>query len=160
MISTGTLKIAKVVQGDTFVETLTFKDGEDNPIDLNVYDDIIMDVRTTPDNTGDSLFQITTTPSNGSSISITGESDNIMTITVSSEDSNKMDGQLPQMSFLDEKLEELINVPGFNYKQLKSKNINLYFRDIRFVKDGPPKEVYTKLNGAYLVFKNITDIPE
>jgi len=154
MINTGTLKIAKIVKGDTFKETLTFYDSAGDPMDLTGYT-IYMALKASPDGAGTAAININSTaPNTQGSIVI---STNVVTITIFDTATDTLTASSNQLSYLDPKMQEMLNNPGFDYKQLENKNISLYYRDIRF--KTPTNEVYTYLNGAVLVFRSITEIP-
>lgn len=155
MINTGTLKTAKIVKGDTFKETLTFYDSKGNPLDLTGYT-IYMALKASPDGTGDAAISIDSTGTSDTQGSIV-ISTNVVTITIFDTATDTLTASSNQLSYLDPKMQEMLNNPGFDYKQLENKNISLYYRDIRF--KTLTDEVYTYLNGAVLVFRNITEIP-
>lgn len=159
MINTGTLKIAKIVKGDTFKETLTFYDSAGDPMDLSGFT-VYMGLSPSPEGSVSNILQIDSTGDVNADgeITISGKDSNIVSIKITKIGTNKLTASANQFSYLDPKMQEMLNNPGFDYKQLLNKNIALYYRDIKFVEDSTG-DTYTYLNGAVLVFRSITEIP-
>lgn len=139
MADIGTLRDESFVKGDTFTEPLVFTeiiDDVETPFDLTIYSDIRMDVRNKPYESATRFLSL----SLGNGISISGDDNNILIISLTAEDT------------------ELL---ATNHNQLASSGTytlsgdRYYYRDIRFIIGD---EVATKLNGRYKVINNITDI--
>jgi len=105
MINTGTLKIAKIVKGDTFKETLTFYDSAGDPMDLTGYT-IYMALKASPDGAGTAAININSTaPNTQGSIVI---STNVVTITIFDTATDTLTASSNQLSYLDPKMQEML----------------------------------------------------
>lgn len=143
MSNVGTLPDKKCIRGDVFVESLRFysDEGMSNPLNLEDFDDIVMDFRTGPNYTNKVI--LTASRSNGK---ITIDSDinpeikNKLLLFLSSEDTKKFSSNINQLNL---------------NNTLSNMRSGTYYRDIRFIKNN---EVITLLNGKLIVINNITNV--
>lgn len=149
MAAIGTLKDISIIKGDSFTEALTFNtivNGNQVPMDLTVFTNIIMDIRNNPIESAEKFVTV----SLGNGISITGQNNNILVITLTSEQTNKL--VTPHKQFESNQLNKTNTLNVLSNKP----NEYFYFRDIRFIIGS---DVSTRLNGRYKIINNITKLP-